>query len=126
MRRHRINFNLLHDYNPNLFLSNVKQFLQLIDDPDLITLFISDLVEEDVTETIYHKFYSKSSERHRSTLKTSKLDRITDILIDEMEKHNPTKLIVPIITCYAKTVPPNYEAGLLRLKLLYGKPSIEL
>lgn len=44
MRRHRINFNLLHDYNPNLFLSNVKQFLQSIDDPDLITLFISDLV----------------------------------------------------------------------------------
>ncbi|CAH8592942.1 unnamed protein product [Schistosoma haematobium] len=120
MRRHRINFNLLHDYNPNLFLSNVKQFLQSIDDPDLITLFISDLVEEDVTETIYHKFYSKSSERHRSTLKTSKLDRITDILIDEMEKHNPTKLIVPIITCYAKKVPPNYEAGLLRLKLLHG------
>ncbi|RTG88917.1 elongator complex protein 1 [Schistosoma bovis] len=124
MRRHRINFNLLHDYNPNLFLSNVKQFLQSIDDPDLITLFISDLVEEDVTETIYHKFYSKSSERHRSTLKTSKLDRITDILIDEMEKHNPTKLIVPIITCYAKKVPPNYEAGLLRLKLLHENGDI--
>ncbi|CAH8588293.1 unnamed protein product [Schistosoma rodhaini] len=124
MRRHRINFNLLHDYNPNLFLSNIKQFLQSIDDPDLITLFISDLVEEDVTETIYHKFYSKSSERHRSTLATSKLDRITDILIDEMEKYNPTKLIVPIITCYAKKVPPNYEAGLLRLKLLHESGDI--
>ncbi|CAH8517463.1 unnamed protein product [Schistosoma turkestanicum] len=124
MRRHRINFNLLHDHNPNLFLSNIKQFLQSIEDPDLITLFISDLVDEDVTETIYHKFYSKSSEHHQSTSTVSKLERITDILIDEMEKYNSTKLIVPIITCYAKKVPPNYEAALLRLKRLHENGDI--
>ncbi|KAK4470814.1 hypothetical protein MN116_006332 [Schistosoma mekongi] len=123
MRRHRINFNLLHDHNPNLFLSNINKFLQSVDDPDLITLFITDLVEEDVTETIYHKFYLKSGYNRsisvNRSISTSKLDRITDVLIEEMEKYNATKLIVPIITCYVKKVPPNYEAALMRLKRLY-------
>nr|CAH8854988.1 unnamed protein product [Trichobilharzia regenti] len=130
MRRHRINFNLLYDHDPRLFLSNVKQFLQTVKDPDSITLFISDLVEEDVTQTIYHKFYSKSIEHHESMLtmhlsSTAKLDSVTDTLIEEMEKLNASKLIVPIVTCYAKKVPPNYEAALLRLKKLYDRGEIQ-
>ncbi|KAH8872242.1 Elongator complex protein 1 [Schistosoma japonicum] len=128
MRRHRINFNLVHDHNPNLFLSNINGFLQSVGDPDLITLFVTDLVEEDVTETIYHKFYLKSgcnrSVSANRSVSTSKLDRITDLLIEEMEKYNPTKLIVPIITCYVKKVPPNYEAALMRLKRLFENGDI--
>lgn len=43
MRRHRINFNLLYDYNPRKFLSNIGNFVRTISSPEHITLLVSDL-----------------------------------------------------------------------------------
>ncbi|VDO02683.1 unnamed protein product, partial [Rodentolepis nana] len=43
MRRHRINFNLLYDYCPRKFLSNINNFVNSISSPDHITLLVSDL-----------------------------------------------------------------------------------
>ncbi|OBA21416.1 IkappaB kinase complex, IKAP component [Metschnikowia bicuspidata var. bicuspidata NRRL YB-4993] len=52
-RTHRIDLDLLHDYDPALFHSNVELFVKQIGRADYLDLFVSCLHEEDVTQTKY-------------------------------------------------------------------------
>lgn len=52
-RTHRIDLDLLYDYDPVLFHSNVELFIKQIARKDYLDLFVSCLHEEDVTKTKY-------------------------------------------------------------------------
>ncbi|KAG5450269.1 putative elongator complex protein 1 [Clonorchis sinensis] len=132
MRRHRVNMNLLHDHNPSTFRKNIGILLQQVEDPELLTLFISDLLEEDVSETMYGTFYgianaqlyrdasvkqSLSSLRLRSPKANSKLNGICDLLLTYMTKDK--RFLLPTLTCYAKKKPAELDAALLLLKNYY-------
>lgn len=52
-RTHRIDLDILHDYDPQLFLSNIELFIKQIKKVEHLDLFISCLHEEDVTLTKY-------------------------------------------------------------------------
>lgn len=52
-RVHRIDLDILHDYDPELFFNNLENFVQQIDKVDHLDLFVSGLHEEDVTQTKY-------------------------------------------------------------------------
>ncbi|CAL8080638.1 unnamed protein product [Calicophoron daubneyi] len=126
MRRHRVNLNLLYDHNPSLFKQNVHQFLTKTDDPEFVTLFVSELVDEDVSETIYGKFYKKNTstvlpdgaQRSQYNLlrKASKVNEVCALLLRAMK--GKKEFLLPTLTCYAKMVPSNLEKALLLLKSL--------
>ncbi|KAK6463649.1 RNA polymerase II Elongator subunit [Scheffersomyces coipomensis] len=52
-RTHRIDLDLLHDYDPELFLNNVELFVNQIKKVEHLDLFVSCLHEEDTTKTKY-------------------------------------------------------------------------
>ncbi|KAK6199389.1 RNA polymerase II Elongator subunit [Scheffersomyces amazonensis] len=52
-RTHRIDLDLLHDYDPELFFSNIEIFINQIKKVEHLDLFVSCLHEEDTTKTKY-------------------------------------------------------------------------
>ncbi|KAF4551650.1 Elongator complex protein 1-like protein [Elsinoe fawcettii] len=52
-RNHRVDMNILHDYNPKQFMTNVDLFVDQLKKPTHIDLFLSQLRDEDVTHTLY-------------------------------------------------------------------------
>ena len=44
MRRHRVNMNLVYDHDPQAFMRNLKNLVNNGTNPELLTLFISDLM----------------------------------------------------------------------------------
>ncbi|KAF7261495.1 hypothetical protein EG68_01004 [Paragonimus skrjabini miyazakii] len=127
MRRHRVNFNLLHDHNPILFRQNLNILLQQIECTDLLTLFVSELIDDDVCKAMYGTFYGSPiaqlyreslSERnmHRFgfTQTTSKVNSVCDALLGAMS--NDKRYILTILTCYAKKRPSELHNALLLLE----------
>ncbi|KAM9907520.1 hypothetical protein OXX69_006399 [Metschnikowia pulcherrima] len=60
-RTHRIDLDLLHDYDPALFFGNVELFIRQIGTPEYLDLFVSCLHEEDVTKTKYRDTLSEAA-----------------------------------------------------------------
>ncbi|KAA3673921.1 elongator complex protein 1, partial [Paragonimus westermani] len=127
MRRHRVNFNLLHDHSPVLFRQNLNNLLEQVECTDLLTLFVSELVEDDVCKAMYGTFYGSPvaqlyrgglSERNvyrlGPTQTTSKVNSVCDALLSEMA--NDRRYILTILTCYAKKRPSELHNALLLLE----------
>ncbi|CAM9011860.1 hypothetical protein WICANDRAFT_30525 [Wickerhamomyces anomalus NRRL Y-366-8] len=57
-RTHRIDLDILHDYDPDAFFQNVELFINQIERVDYLDLFVSCLKEEDVAATKYRETYS--------------------------------------------------------------------
>ncbi|CAH8539315.1 unnamed protein product [Dicrocoelium dendriticum] len=127
MRRHRINLNLLHDHNPVKFMRNLDHLVKTVANTDLITLFVSELVNEDVSQTVYGKFYGSPSAqllRNRpaetttpdvlSSRSGTKVNNICDALIHRM-RHDK-RFLLPVLTCYAKKIPSDLHSALLQLQ----------
>ena len=53
MRKHRIDMNLIHDSNPDVFFKHVRLFVEQLEDPDHLNLFLSGLKNEDIAQTMY-------------------------------------------------------------------------
>lgn len=122
MRKQRISLNLLYDHNPFLFSKNIDTFIQQIVDPQWISLFISDLIEEDVTETMYSVEYKKNSNENVRKIK-SKVDTICEIVEKAISSlQNSEKYLLPLLTCYIKREKIEYlEMALLKIKHLKEK-----
>lgn len=54
-RTHRIDLDILHDYEPELFFNNVETFINQISKVEYLDLFVSCLHEEDATVTKYRE-----------------------------------------------------------------------
>lgn len=54
-RTHRIDLDILHDYDPELFFNNVETFINQISKVEYLDLFVSCLHEEDATVTKYRE-----------------------------------------------------------------------
>lgn len=105
LRTQRINLNVLADHNPIKFQNEIELFIDSIDNSQWLSLFLFDLQNADVTETMYNSNYT-------TTAKTSKdksffdnkiqilCGHICDVLI--AKKSAKTKFVLPIITAYVK------------------------
>eukprot|EP01029_Cantina_marsupialis_P030987 TRINITY_DN8684_c0_g1_i1.p1 TRINITY_DN8684_c0_g1~~TRINITY_DN8684_c0_g1_i1.p1 ORF type:complete len:1410 (-),score=532.69 TRINITY_DN8684_c0_g1_i1:105-4334(-) len=51
LRTHRVDFNLLFDHNPSLFISNLTKFCEQVASSDRFSLFIAALNNGDITKT---------------------------------------------------------------------------
>ena len=58
-RKQRINLNIIVDHNPSTFFENVHNFVAKINEPDWLSLFLSELRDEDVTTTMYGAHYKQ-------------------------------------------------------------------
>ncbi|XP_077256116.1 elongator complex protein 1 isoform X1 [Temnothorax americanus] len=109
MTKQRINLNLLYDHDPQLFMDNVKKFVEdLVQHKKLnwLNLFLSELQNVDVTHTMYTFCYAdrpvKSDARSNETT-INKVDEICKLLRDAMEKHRDAdNLIQPILISLVK------------------------
>ncbi|TKR96983.1 hypothetical protein L596_010918 [Steinernema carpocapsae] len=61
MRRQRVDMNLLYDHDPEVFLDNVKTYVDAVDNADLINNFVFSLNGSDCTVVTYSNNYPNRS-----------------------------------------------------------------
>lgn len=108
MKKQRINLNLIYDHDPKLFMDNAEKFVEEIAKPDWLSLFLSELQNEDVTSTMYANCYPNRSVRSvaitgNNEIKINKVNEICKLLRDIMERrHNAANLTQPILVSLVK------------------------
>lgn len=142
-RTHRIDLDILHDYNPTLFFNNVELFINQIQKVEYLDLFVSCLHEEDVTKTKYRetlidagineseikqngetlqpafrkKFANKKEEVFKN-FQDSKVNRICEAVLSILLKPEYfDNYMQTVLTAYACEKPPNLVEA---LKLIGG------
>ncbi|XP_076170382.1 elongator complex protein 1 isoform X1 [Ptiloglossa arizonensis] len=102
MHRQRINLNLIYDHDPKKFVENVSKFIEQVSKPSSLSLLLSELVDEDVTSTIYANYYQKDQAK-TNTIVTNKVELVCNLLRNIMEKRNNNNyLIQPILISLVK------------------------
>ncbi|XP_038660039.1 elongator complex protein 1 [Scyliorhinus canicula] len=119
MRKLRINLNLIHDHNPKVFLENLENFVKQIESINYINLFLTELKEEDVTKTMYPYLPSSSTSVHEVG---TKVNTICDALRTTMERINPHKYSLSILTCHVRKRTPELETALQKVHELRVDP----
>lgn len=105
MRKQRINLNLIYDHDPKLFMDNAEKFVEEIENPGYLSLFLSELQNEDVTSTMYANCYPSRSVRWVATSENdeTKVNKVCKLLRDIMERrHDAANLIQPILVSLVK------------------------
>lgn len=107
LRKQRINLNLLVDHNPVDFLTHIDAFICDINNIQWLNLFLSDLQNADVTETMYASNYQHLADRSQSKAAAfndsdRKIDVICERFLAEFEKDSTTKYLLPMITAHVK------------------------
>ncbi|KAI9714407.1 MAG: hypothetical protein M1820_000368 [Bogoriella megaspora] len=120
-RNQRVDMNILHDYNPSQFMSDISLFIKQINKADHIDLFLSQLRDEDVCRTMYKETLRTSAlvedqsqtKDHRSadSITKSKVNRICDAFLHALSNARGTHL-QNIITAHVCKSPPDLDAGL--------------
>ncbi|XP_065189160.1 putative elongator complex protein 1 [Sycon ciliatum] len=121
MRRHRINMNLIHDYESELFLANAQRFVEQINDVSRINLFLSDLRDEDVTVSMYSSCSSRdvvASSGQTSAVVEGKTARVGDHLRGAMIAVDEKKFLHSILMTHIKRPTPDLESVLAHIKRL--------
>ncbi|KAI5477208.1 elongator complex protein 1 [Pseudohyphozyma bogoriensis] len=108
-RKHRIDLNLLHDHDPQSFLSHLSEFVDQVKDVDYLNLFLSGLKNVDVTTTMYRPLIDTG----RKPPDTSeKVNKVCDLLRAELEKRDTFHYANSVLTAYVRKQPPDYESAL--------------
>ncbi|XP_031424858.1 elongator complex protein 1 isoform X2 [Clupea harengus] len=121
MRKQRINLNLLYDHNTKVFLENVELFLKQVDSISHINLFLTELREEDTTKTMY-PCPSNCPPPSAPGVVEKKVDVVCDVLRATMERLDPNRYCLCILTTYVKKTVPELETALQRVHQLRVNP----
>ncbi|KAL1302746.1 hypothetical protein AAFC00_003098 [Neodothiora populina] len=125
-RNHRVDMNILHDYAPQQFMTNVLRFVKQLKKVEHIDLFLSQLRDEDVAETMYKETLSApklglhgdapqaegaSPSQDIKPASGSKINRICDAFLDVLRTRTSTNL-QNIITSHVCKSPPDLDSAL--------------
>uniref|UniRef100_A0A1A9WDF6 Elongator complex protein 1 n=1 Tax=Glossina brevipalpis TaxID=37001 RepID=A0A1A9WDF6_9MUSC len=103
LRKQRINLNIICDHNLKDFLDNLDVFLEDVQNPNWLNLFINDLQNEDFTKTMYASSYKESVQNYPEDFKIeTKVTYICKALLSHMEASNEKRYCLPILTSYVK------------------------
>uniref|UniRef100_A0A0K2SVS6 Elongator complex protein 1 n=1 Tax=Lepeophtheirus salmonis TaxID=72036 RepID=A0A0K2SVS6_LEPSM len=94
IRKHRINSNILVDHNYDNFIKNLSNIIEQFSDSGLCSL-ISELLEEDVTQTLYKYSYSVRDDK----MIENKVDSVCAQIL-KATQHNTEKFYLPLMNCY--------------------------
>ncbi|XP_071964263.1 elongator complex protein 1-like [Antedon mediterranea] len=109
-RKHRINLNILFDDNAKVFYENTDVFVKKIENVTHLNLFLTELKDEDVTETMYSWAYrSKVKDTNKPG---SKIDAVCDVIRESCIRINPEKYLLSILTTHIKKTTPELETAL--------------
>lgn len=127
-RNQRVDMNILHDHDPQQFLSSVGLFIDQVKKVEHIDLFLSQLREEDVSKTMYKETLPGS--QHPQDLpsgetleaKSAKVNRICDAFLDVLGDRTSTHF-QNVVTAHVCKTPPDLDAGLVQIAGLRSKKS---
>lgn len=116
LRTHRIDMNLLVDHNQSMFLENIHDFINQLQQPDYLNLFLSSLRNQDVTLTLYQgidprRMKTISNEKSDVFSKT-KVNTICDAIREALSSHSISVFYPTILTAYARKQPAEIECAL--------------
>ncbi|KAL0263264.1 putative elongator complex protein 1 [Diplodia seriata] len=119
-RNQRVDMNILHDHMPDQFMTNIQLFLDQLKKFTHVDLFLSQLRNEDVTQTMYKETVKKpnsgvatngTSANESSFDVSTKVNRICDAFLAVLQKRTETNL-QNIVTANVCKTPPDLEGGL--------------
>ncbi|KAK6517272.1 hypothetical protein TWF281_003932 [Arthrobotrys megalospora] len=113
-RTHRVDFNLLHDHNPEQFMASIDTFLDQVESVQFVDLFLSQLRDEDVSKTMYDlKIYdsAKGEKAYPPAEIPNKVNKICDAVLEGIRRRK-----IPstqnLVTCYVSKKPADLDNGL--------------
>lgn len=112
-RTHRIDLNLIFDHDPDTFLAHCEEFVSRVNSAEYIDLFLSQLRNEDVTQTIFTS-YEKPNQAPQCDLK-NKTNIVCEAVREALHRVDETKFITSILTSYARANPPKLEDALTKI-----------
>ena len=121
-RTHRVDMNIIQDYAPEQFMSDVDLFVKQVKKVDYIDLFLSSLSEDDVSETLYRETLAPTEkpvangDMNGNTTRPqaspgSKVNKICDAFLQVLHKQ-PSLRLQNIVTAHVCKNAPDLEAGL--------------
>ncbi|KAK6499216.1 hypothetical protein TWF506_003844 [Arthrobotrys conoides] len=118
-RMHRVDFNLLHDHNPEQFMSSIDIFLDQVDSVQYIDLFLSQLRDEDVSKSMYDlKIYDPAKgERPHPPEIPNKTNKICDAILEGIQRRRSPST-QNMVTCYVSKRPADLDNGLSMISQL--------
>ncbi|EEC18088.1 ikappab kinase complex-associated protein, putative, partial [Ixodes scapularis] len=119
MKVHRINLNLLCDHDPAAFLEHLEEFVSQIGNFTDINLFLTELSDQDVANTLYASAY-RSRSKKPFRFERSKNDHVCDALRDVLERLDYDRFLLSILTCHAKKSEPELDQALFKIHKLKG------
>ncbi|XP_029845104.2 putative elongator complex protein 1 [Ixodes scapularis] len=119
MKVHRINLNLLCDHDPAAFLEHLEEFVSQIGNSTDINLFLTELSDQDVANTLYASAY-RSRSKKPFRFEHSKNDHVCDALRDVLERLDYDRFLLSILTCHAKKNEPELDQALFKIHKLKG------
>lgn len=106
LRKQRFNLNLMVDHNPIDFLAHTSEFIAEIDNTHWLNLFLSDLLNEDVTVTMYASNYKHLDNRTGKAdsvfSDSTKINVICEQFCQIFYQDATTTHLLPMITAYVK------------------------
>lgn len=129
-RSHRIDLDILHDYDPQSFEQNISSFINQVKKTEHLDLLISCLHEYDVTK---EKYLETAQDNHVSTRshgqadlsgRENKVNRVCGIFLKELSDNKyPAEYLQVQLTAYACQKPPDSEGA---LKLISKQSNTEV
>lgn len=115
-RAHRVDMNIIHDHDPASFMSSISTFVTQVSKVEHIDLFLSQLREDDVSQTMYRDTIRRSGTNNRVngifiSPSSSKINRICDAFLEVLESRADTH-VQNTITAYVCKSPPDLDGGL--------------
>lgn len=112
-RTHRIQLDILHDYDPKLFFANVELFINELETTEYLDLFLSCLLDEDVSQTKYKETVGLEKLSLDESKETTKVHDICEAILQVLlQQKYKQKYLQSIITAYACQTPPQNEQAL--------------
>lgn len=122
-RNHRVDMNILHDHDPQQFISNIDVFIDQVQKVGHIDLFLSQLREEDSSKTMYKETLPSATDMQTSQVteaRGSKINHICDAFLYALRGRTATHF-QNVVTAHVCKSPPNLDAGLTQIAGLREK-----
>ncbi|KAF2635875.1 elongator complex protein 1 [Massarina eburnea CBS 473.64] len=115
-RNQRVDMNILHDYDSDRFMSKISTIVQQIQRVEHLDLLLSQLRNEDVSETMYKETLKVKDLTTKIALSpdqvNSKVNRICDGFLAVLQESQYKDRLQNLITAHVSKVPADLESGL--------------